>query len=149
MIMALFNKKDTRLPDLPNPPSKFSDISKKDFEEEDFPSYTPTVNFDEEVDEKPKISSMPMSSFMKDDSMMGEPEHEHYGGKKPLFIKIDKYEDAIGILDSIKESLNEADKLINELRQIRRDEDAQLDEWNEHLKSIKDKLMSVDSTLFE
>ena len=69
--------------------------------------------------------------------------------RKPLFIKIDKYENSMAILNSIKEKLDEANSIVSELRQIRRDEDEQLDEWSEHIRAIKEKLTNVDSMLFE
>ena len=150
--MALFNKKDTRLPDLPNPPSKFSDISKTDFEE-DFPSYTPSINFDNhEMEERPRQKVAPIASpqFPRETpNQIHNEDFEGSFGRKPLFIKIDKYEEALALLNSVKERLSEADKIINELRQIRKDEDSQLEEWSDHIASIKDKLMSVDNNLFE
>ena len=146
--MALF-KKD-KLPDLPSPPDKVPDFSDDSQNvknvDEDFPSYTPAVNFDQEgFDNKPKISSMPLPEFPRED--MEEPRMNFE--KKPLFIKIDKYENAMTVLNSIKEKLNEANNIISELRQIRKDEDQQLDEWSEHVRTIKEKLMNVDSMLFE
>ena len=135
--MALFKRNK---PDLPNPPAKFSEISKPDFEEE-FPSYTPSVDFDEDKFEERKIS-MPIPEFPR-------MEEEHRYEKKPLFIKVDKYEDDIAILNSIKQRLEDASSIINELRQIRRNEDVQLDEWSENVRSIKEKLLNIDSMLFE
>ncbi len=137
--MALFKK--NRLPDLPNPPSKFSDIS-DDNMEEDFPSYTPAVDFNSKIEQRSKGNQMGMPNFSKEEV------EEHYE-KKPLFIKIDKYEDAISVLNAIKEKLDEAGNIVSELRQIRKDEDTQLDEWSENIKAIKDKLMNVDDILFE
>ncbi len=137
--MALFKKK---LPELPSPPSKFSNISKPDFED-DFSRYNPT-NF-ENMEEKPRISPMPMSipQFPREEPMSDSLR------KKPLFIKIDRYEDAIAILNSIREKLDESSNIVSELRQIRRDEDMQLDEWSENIREVKEKLMNVDSMLFE
>jgi len=136
--MALFKKK---LPDLPSPPSKFSEIPTPDFDE-DFPRYTPTMDVTG-MEDKPKISPMPISQFPREEQPMEDIR------RKPLFIKIDRYEDAISTLNSIREKLEEASKIISELRQIRHDEDAQLDEWSENIREIKEKLMNVDSMMFE
>ena len=141
--MALFNKKD-KLPDLPSPPDKYSDFSQDD--NMDFPSYTPAVNMDQDFGKKPRISPMPIPEFPR------EEQHEMHPSmmdKRPLFIKIDKYETAMGVMQSIREKLDEADGIVSELRQIRKDEDEQLDEWSEHIRAIKEKLMGVDSMLFE
>ena len=138
--MAFFKKKD--LPDLPSPPDKFSDSS--EYSDDDFPRYTPAMNFDaDKIGMKSKMP-MPIPEFPKE-------EHSEMGGhdRRPLFIKIDKYEDAIATLNSIRDKLEEASNIISELRQIRRDEDTQLDEWSEHIRSVKEKLMNVDGMLFE
>ncbi len=141
--MAFLRKKDN-LPDLPSPPDKFSDDSNEDFD--DLPRYTPAVNMDEDFMKKPRVSPMPIPEFPREEQ--GEM-HSHTVERKPLFIKIDKYETAMGIMHSINEKLDEAGSIVSELRQIRRDEDTQLDEWSEHIRAIKEKLMNVDSMLFE
>ena len=138
-----FLKKD-RLPDLPSPPEKYSDMSNEDFD--DFPKYTPAVNLDEDkFENRSRISPMPIPEFPRTDVA----EHQTGFERKPLFIKIDKYEDAVMVLNSIRDKLEDASRVISDLRQIRKDEDEQLDEWSEHIRAIKEKLMSVDSMLFE
>jgi len=146
--MAMF-KREKKL-DLPSPPDKFSDISKPDFEE-DFPKYNQTINFDEDkIEEKPSVSNinMPSSLGSMPSSFTAQRMEEHYE-KKPLFIKVDKYEEAIHVLNSVKDKLNEASNILNELRQIRRDEDSQLEGWTDHLNMVKEKLTDIDKILFE
>ena len=138
--MGLFKKE--RSPDLPSPPNKFSDMPGLD-DEDDFPKYNPTMNFDEHNDEVSKVPQIKMPKFKEGNDQIARIE------RKPLFIKIDKYEDAVAILNSIKDRLDDATLMINELREIRRNEDTQLDEWSEHIKSVKEKLVNLDNTLFE
>jgi len=136
-----FLRKD-KLPDLPSPPDKYSDFSQDDVEE-DFPRYTPTITSKDMYDKKmPSMSPMSIPEFPREESSSSFE-------RKPLFIKIDKYENSMAILNSIKEKLDEANSIVSELRQIRRDEDEQLDEWSEHIRAIKEKLTNVDSMLFE
>ena len=142
-------KREKKL-DLPSPPDKFSDISKPDFEE-DFPKYNQTINFDEDkIEEKPSVSNINMHSSLGSmpSSFTAQRMEEHYE-KKPLFIKVDKYEEAIHVLNSVKDKLNEASNILNELRQIRRDEDSQLEGWTDHLNMVKEKLTDIDKILFE
>ncbi len=135
--MALFKKNQVNI----DAPSK---MSGDDFQldvEEDFPSYTPTVDFSS-IDSK-NVQKPLAPKFNKEDFM------DRPSSSKPLFIKIEKYEDAVNMLNSIKERLGQADEIINELKQIRQDEDSRLNEWADHLKSIKDKLSTIDNSLFD
>jgi len=141
--MALFKKERGNLPDLPTPPSKFSEISKPDFDE-DFAGYSSPLDLNEEhFEEKPEPKKMRMTEFSNNQ------EEEGHFDRKPLFVKIEKYEDALTIINSIKEKLNDADSIIGDLRHIRREEDARLDEWSTNLSEIKDKLANIDNMLFE
>ena len=68
---------------------------------------------------------------------------------KPLFIKIEDYEDAINTIDKIKLKLQDADKLLAEISRIRKQEDSELENWNRDLENVKEKLLMVDKQLFE
>ena len=136
--MALFkNKKGS---DLQAPPAPDFDISKPDFED-DFPKYTPTIgSFNDVEKRKPFISQMPKKMAMED-SM------EKKTG--PVFIKIDKYDEAVDHINSIKDKVNEIENVIENLKKIKREEDNALDEWKSSLNEIKEKLMMIDRSLFE
>jgi hypothetical protein len=68
---------------------------------------------------------------------------------KPLFIKIDDYEEAIYTLDKIKAKLKESDRILEELTKIREEEERQLEEWKRDLSMVKEKLLTIDKQLFE
>lgn len=68
---------------------------------------------------------------------------------KPLFVKIDDYEEAIYTLDKIKAKLRESDKILDELTKIRIEEERQLEEWKRDLAMVKEKLLTIDKQLFE
>lgn len=70
-------------------------------------------------------------------------------GAKPIFIKIDKYRDALNNLENIKELCRNADNLLGEINRLREEENAELEKWRSDIGKIKDKLLSVDKKLFE
>ncbi|MEK6836002.1 MAG: hypothetical protein AABX55_03205 [Nanoarchaeota archaeon] len=133
--MALFKDKKKSISSYPIPEKAFPDFPKPDFEEEEMPSYTPS--FTENFDTLKEVKRALPSSLSRPTS------------EKSLFIKIDKYEQAMSSLVSIKNKIEEVQKIINNLKQIKQDEDNELEQWQENLNTIKDKLMSIDKTLFE
>ena len=138
--MALFKDKK-QLDDIPVPKkTTFPDFPKPDFnedEEEELPSYKPSFSEDfsslKELKKPMRLTEMPRAKETN----------------KPFFIKIDKYEEAMANLNSIKVKIEEVESIINSLRQIKREEDSELEKWQNSLNSIKDKLIMIDQTLFE
>jgi len=137
--MALFKQNKT-ISDLPGPMRTDFEMSKPDFDD-DFPRYTPAIgNFESTKDQKK--SPMP---FMPKKIMMDE-------GKKtnrPIFIKIDKYEEAIDHISSVKDKVKEIEQIVENLKKIKKEEDQALDEWKDSLNQIKEKLSIVDKNLFQ
>jgi len=147
--MGLFNKKrearelNLSLPELP----KFS-LSEPELK---LPKYEPVLNhFEgreevpmrtrEEIPMRPKIIRPTIS--MPEERMINREE-------KPLFIKVDKYRDALNTVDKIKAKLNEADKILMDLTRINNEENREIDNWRGSIDSIRNKLLSLDKELFE
>jgi predicted ribosome quality control (RQC) complex YloA/Tae2 family protein len=138
--MALF-KQNKRLSDLPAPPVPDFQISKPNFEE-DFPKYTPTISEFNNINEKRK----PLTGLMPKKMISEETQDKK---TEPIFIKIDRYEEALDYINSVRDKIKEIEDMIENLKKIKRDEDQALDEWKENLNQIKEKLMIVDRNLFE
>lgn len=68
---------------------------------------------------------------------------------KPIFIKINRYREAIDNLDNIKELCRNADNLLGEINRLREEENRELEKWRSDIIKIKDKLLLVDKKLFE
>jgi hypothetical protein len=136
--MALF-KQDKKLSDIPAPPKADFPISKPNFDD-DFPRYTPSIG-DFNMEEKRKFPVV-----MPKKMVMPESNEKKSG---PIFIKIDKYEEAIDNINSVKDKIREIESLIDNLRKLKKEEDNSLDEWKSSLNQIKEKLLIVDKNLFE
>jgi len=70
-------------------------------------------------------------------------------GEAPVFVRIDDYKDILDILELIKDRLNEAKRTLEDINEMKNDEDAELEVWNSTLNEIEKKIESIDRTLFE
>jgi len=136
--MALFHK-NKKLSDLPSSPKPDFD---SDFDD-DFPKYTSGLgNID--MDKPPMMSPMPKVSKIPIGNMSEEKKTP-----KQVFVKIEKYEEAMDHATSIKNKIKDIEKLFDDLRNLKRDEDENLEKWQDTLNQIKDKLSMIDKNLFE
>ncbi|MDD5650405.1 MAG: hypothetical protein PHF86_08335 [Candidatus Nanoarchaeia archaeon] len=69
--------------------------------------------------------------------------------EKPLFVKIDKYKQAVNDLEHVKNRLREAEHLLDEIDRIRIEENRELENWRSEINRVKEKLLDVDKKLFE
>jgi len=141
--MGLFSKKKEQKETQNIPPLKFPELPK-----EEFPSYEPAAGSElqtikeavqprepeQVVEPAPAMSTAPL--------MMASEE-------QPLFVKIEKYKDAIKTINQLKEKLDDAERLLDELNSIKEQEERELRSWHQDLEDIKQKLMLVDQKLFE
>src|SRR3989344_4583560 len=131
--MALFKNK--KIPDLPEAPKPDFQISKPDFDE-DFPTYMPTIgNFNDMKSKKP---SMPAPKKILS-------ENSRFSG--PVFIKIEKYEEALDHIHSVKNKVMEIEDLVDKLKRIKNEEDNALEQWKQSLNQVKEKLAYIDQSL--
>src|SRR3989338_1303921 len=93
--------------------------------------------------EMPRME-MPMEEH--EDFQMQRPMQQEEG--RPIFIKLDDYKDAIHTLDIIKARLRETEKILNEISNLRREEDRELENWKSDLERMKEKILYIDTNLF-
>lgn len=68
---------------------------------------------------------------------------------EPVFIRIDKYQNALSQLQEIKKRLMEIDNLLKDIKEIRTREEAELQQWEEEISDAKTKLNNIDKTIFQ
>ncbi|MBS3153002.1 hypothetical protein J4426_00345 [Candidatus Woesearchaeota archaeon] len=68
--------------------------------------------------------------------------------RKSLFIKVDRYRDALHSIEEIKSKVNAAEAALANLERTKRQEEAEIEKWKRDVESIKKKLMNIDSALF-
>ena len=145
--MGLFGRKKGDKEEKPQ--FKFDDIS------EDFPKYEPHIGSDES-NIKGAVSEVPFSPILPPPQNMPlniTPPRSDLNGRikqgKTLFVKIDKYKDVMRALDHIKIKLEDSEKILGKLSELKEEEDKELDTWHNDLEDLKDKLLEIDKRLFE
>ena len=68
--------------------------------------------------------------------------------EKPIFVKIDAYEDIRDILNIIKKKISEARGTLDKIQQLRHEEEAELEVWNNEIEDVEKKVSFVDKSLF-
>ncbi len=129
--MALFKKKKDDIKQRIKPPM-FPGLP-----EHNFPTYEPT--FPSSLDNIKRA----VQDFDYEERPRVVPE------EKAIFVKVEKYKEAIDTLEIIKEKLKTVQAVLNELKDLKRKEEAELEEWQSSINDIKEKLTLVDNNLFE
>lgn len=68
---------------------------------------------------------------------------------KPLFIKIDRYKETMDTIATIKDRITDCQNIMNNIEELKQEEDRQLERWRADLELIKEKLFLIDHKLFE
>lgn len=105
----------------------------------EFPSYEPGLSEPETIKEAVQRPSI----IEEKQSRPFLPE------EKAIFVQIDKYKQAIDTLEIIKEKLKTSQTILNELNELKKQEEAELTEWQNNIQEIKERLNIVDNNLFE
>ncbi len=67
--------------------------------------------------------------------------------EKSTFIKIDKFESAMGAISVIKKKLAEAQATLGKIQTLKQEEDAAVEKWQAELQSVEEKVHAVESEL--
>lgn len=137
--MALFGKRKEAVKELPK------------FESPMFPDM-PRERVEHGLPELPSIPSLPTLQSAKISprafTMDISESREISRLKEPIFVKIDKFRDALGNLELIKKKLQESSELLDKIRAIRSNEEEELEQWSHEINLIKEKVDMIDKKLF-
>lgn len=141
--MALFHFGKKKEPKHDLPPFKPMDESLDaprfpEFEKEEFPSYKPAVSED-------TIPEIPI----RKPSLLRDSSTDELDRRMPVFVKINKYKAVKTSLNDVKNLLKGAERAIEKLEEIKREEDEELSIWHQNLEEIKERLVIIDEKLFE
>ena len=153
--MASFNKKNKDiLSDLPKPNfnlPKFPDLPSK---KETFQEYKPIIPSFSDIKfevNKPKPilpsenSEIEEFNFAETFSRKGTPINKE---NEELFVKVEKYEQAMKVLSDLKDSFKKTEDILKSLQTIKSEEDKEINKWTSEIQRLKNKVISIDSTLF-
>ncbi|MFC1727856.1 hypothetical protein ACFLZ7_00115 [Nanoarchaeota archaeon] len=68
---------------------------------------------------------------------------------KPVFIKIDKFENVVAAVEVIRKKINEAKTTLTKLSELKSQEDGELDKWSAELGDVENKIDVVETMLSE
>jgi hypothetical protein len=133
------------------------EIRRKNAEQNlDFPRYSPvtleSVGNEEEALEE-DVGGDSGSGFQEMPAVQEERRFSPGSGVQPrgqsLFVKIDKYNGLLDLVTEIRKKLNNADRILKELEDIKKEEEKELRNWQGDIASIKNKLVGIDEQLFK
>lgn len=148
-----FQKRDiSQLPSFPNSSfgEKFSQNSIKEAvagKEED---YWKGVDASEEEQMMPKPPSPKKRKEFIQREISSEFKEAVRRAKEsePLFIRIDRFEECIKIFNNIKEKMGEIEKMLNNTKKIKEEEEEELRGWENKIKTTKEQIEKIDKEIF-
>lgn len=72
-----------------------------------------------------------------------------YKSEAAVFVKMEDYKDILDIMGLIKDRLDEAKRTLDDINELKNDEDSEIKMWDDALTEIGKRLEDIDKTLFE
>ncbi len=69
--------------------------------------------------------------------------------KKEIFLKVDHYKNVLESLNVVKKKINESEKIVERLNEIKNTKDKEFEKWRTLLEDMERKFVYVDKTFFE
>ncbi len=66
----------------------------------------------------------------------------------PVFVRIDRFEEALRFFERTKEKVEEMDMLLRDIKKIKEDEQRELETWEQEIQAIRDQMDRVNKKLF-
>ncbi|MBI5148945.1 hypothetical protein HZA33_04670 [Candidatus Pacearchaeota archaeon] len=86
--------------------------------------------------------------FKAEESRIIEQGAKISGLDRPIYVKIDKFKDALNSFELVKKKIREIDVLLKKIKETREKENEELLAWEQEISEIKEKMNSVDAKLF-
>ena len=67
---------------------------------------------------------------------------------EPIFIRIDKFEEALDVFKKVQGQISEIEKDLSHLKKIKEEETKELDSWEKEVQEIKSQVEKIDSEIF-
>jgi len=156
--MSWFKKeKKSGVPELPELPPMPLPLSPDEKEFPSLPSFPSSITGErmsretvkqiisrrEEAEEAPETEEVQRMPEFEEAPRMPRKE------KGPIFIQIGKYHDILKALEEAKTKVKEISSAIEGLKEIKVKEEAELQEWENEILEVKERLSKVDSTIFK
>lgn len=67
----------------------------------------------------------------------------------PIYVKVDKYKELLEVLKTINAKLQNVDKTISKINDLKAQEDNQIQSWNDNLADIRARLEKINQAFYE
>ena len=67
---------------------------------------------------------------------------------EPVFIRLDKFEDALKVFEETKSRINEIEELLKDTKTLKEKEEQELSLWTTEIQNIKEQIEEVDKDIF-
>lgn len=67
---------------------------------------------------------------------------------EPLFVRIDKFEEASRIFEETKRQISEIEKMFLDIKTIKEKEEKELEFWEGEIKQVKEKIENINNNIF-
>ena len=94
-----------------------------------------------EIDESPREMDSQIN-MMKEEMKFMKRENE------PVFVRIDKFEEGMQILEKTKKEISEIEKIIKDTKSLKEEEEIQIGNWEKDIQKIKRQIEQIDSDIF-
>jgi len=69
--------------------------------------------------------------------------------KSAVFVKIDRYNELSDMLRQIASKLNDAKQVLKKIKDLKGQEDSELESWNSELENVEGKLAEISQSISE
>ena len=66
----------------------------------------------------------------------------------PMYVRLDKFEENMELFDKIKKQLIGVEKIMNDIKQTKEQEDKELADWQRRLQTMKEQIEKIDKRYF-
>lgn len=132
-----------RMPEMPSLP-RLAGLPKFSGELPNLPSISSSIPASEDSQTSrafeigPVVSPPPKQSFISQISRA-----------EPVFVKIDKFKDAISSFKQVKQKVADIEAMLKEIQELKKKEDRELNQWENEIRSIKSRIANIDDSLFK
>lgn len=67
---------------------------------------------------------------------------------EPIFVRIDKFEDAMHSFEETSKKILEIEKMLRDIKKIKEEEEKELEVWENEMQSIKQEIEKIDKDIF-
>jgi hypothetical protein len=67
----------------------------------------------------------------------------------PVFVKINDYKEVLDTVDVMKQKLKETTRTLDKIKELKAEEDREIQEWEKNVTDIARRLSFIDSAFFE